>query len=89
VNLTTLDDECPDDECVLGNADYAWIRPNHPTAVAFSRARIWDLAKLEAAIKSGLIKIPHPDMVPNATVLKVAAIAVKSVELRKDAKRML
>ena len=37
VNLTSLDEECPDDECFLDHSDYGWIETNHVTAVAFLR----------------------------------------------------
>jgi hypothetical protein len=40
VNLTSFDEECVDDECLLDENDYAWIEAGHPTAVAFSKALV-------------------------------------------------
>lgn len=57
VNLTTLDDECPDDECLLSHSDYAWIEKNHPTAVAFSRHKLHNAEKIAAVIASGGLRV--------------------------------
>lgn len=89
VNLTTLDDECPDDECILNETHYAWIKPNHPTAVAFSRFRIWNAPRLSAAIGLKLITAAHPKSLPAVTIAKITADAKVSRELSKKAKRML
>jgi hypothetical protein len=89
VNLTTLDDECPDDECILHHSDYPWIEANHPTAVAFSRSRIWRAERITAAIKQGLIKTPFPKSIPDPTMAKIAACGKSSRELSGKAKRML
>lgn len=89
VNLTTLDDECSDDECILNENDYAWIEPNHPTAVAFSRARVWDVAKLDQCLQNGFLKAANPPIVPAATVAKVVAIARNARELSPDKKAFL
>ena len=87
VNLTTLDEECPDDECILSEADYAWI--GHSTAVAFSRARLWDAAKIGAALAGGALERPQPNTIPWATVEKVRKSAIASRGLRKEWKALL
>jgi len=51
VNFTTLDDECPDDECQILPSEYKWIENNHPTVIAFSRARIWDAEKIKSCLE--------------------------------------
>jgi hypothetical protein len=89
VNLTTLDEECPDDECVLDNPDYGWIDPGHLTAVAFSRARVFDARKVEESISSGLIRRPRPNQVPAATMAKIVTAAKASKELSAEKRRML
>ena len=88
-NLTTLDDECPDDECILDETHYAWIKPNHPTAVAFSRFRIWNADRLSAAIGLKLVTAAHPKALPVSTISKIVAAARVSRELSGKAKRML
>jgi len=89
VNLTTLDDECPDDECILNETDYAWIKQNHPTAVAFSKFRIWNVARLSAAIGLKLVSAAHPRSIPSATISKIVSAGKASRELSGKAKRML
>lgn len=89
VNLTTLDDDCPDDECILDETHYAWIKPNHPTAVAFSRFRIWNVARLSAAIGLKLVNAAHPKSLPGGTISKIIAAAKVSRELSRKAKGML
>jgi hypothetical protein len=89
VNLTTMDDECPDDECELTNAEYAWIQPNHPTAVAFSRSKIWRVAKLKLALDRGLVTVPNPPVVPLATLNIVRNVGKTSRELGPIKRAML
>jgi hypothetical protein len=89
VNLTTLDEDCPDDECILDENDYAWIKPNHPTAVAFSRARVWDAVKLDHCLQSGELHPANPPIVPAVTVAKVVAAAKIARELSADKKAFL
>ena len=89
VNLTSLDAECPDDECFLDHSDYGWIEMNHKTVVAFSRARIWNASKIQMAIAKGLIKCPTLNVVPKATVSKVIKAALASRELGADMKAFL
>lgn len=89
VNLTSLDEECVDDECILHRADYAWIEEGHPTVVAFSFAQAYDIVKLEAALKCGAIKLAHPPQVPPATFAKILAIAKIARELDPELKKLL
>lgn len=89
VNLTTLDEECIDAECVLSDSDYAWIEKNHPTAVAFSRAEVWDVLKIEAAVNKGLLKTHKTPPIPAATLAKVRSIAKTARELSNDLKKLL
>lgn len=89
INLTSLDEECPDDECQLTNADYAWVKDGHKTAVAFSRAQIFDPVKIEKCIRSGILKTPHQGNVPAITLEKVIAAARSSRELSSDKKALL
>lgn len=89
VNFTTLDDECPDDECQILPSEYKWIENNHPTVIAFSRARIWDAEKIKSCLVSGTLKKPRFGDVPKSTVSKVLKIAQKSRELNSDLKKFL
>ena len=88
-NLTTFDDECPDDECVLNEQDYAWIEVGHPTSVAFSRAIVIDVAKLDAWLTNGTLQRVNPAQVPAHTVIKIIAIAQHSRELSPEKKTFL
>ena len=87
--VSSLDEECPDDECFLEHSDYGWIEINHRTVVAFSRARIWNASKIQLAIAKGLIKCPVLDAVPKAAVSKVIKAALTSRELGADMKAFL
>lgn len=89
VNLTTCDEECVDDECLLDHIDYAWIEVGHRTAVAFSRAQIFKAANIDQCLQSGLLKAVNPPVVPAATVAKVVAIAKTARELSRNKKAML
>jgi hypothetical protein len=84
-----LDEFCLDDECLLENRDYCWIEKGHTSAVAFSKAREWDVAKIEWAINNGVLSCPHQGPVPKATVVKVVKIAKNSKELSGDFKAFL
>lgn len=88
-NLTTLDEECPDDECPLAHPDYAWIQPNHKTTVAFSRAKVWEVSKIEKAIAAGIIKQPTPNTIPSVTISKIIQRAKSSRELSPEKRAML
>lgn len=85
VNLTTLDEDCVDDKCILSKADYAWIDDDHPTAVAFSYAQLYDVEKLGMTISKGLLKLANPTDIPAATLTKTRLIAKTALDedLRK------
>jgi hypothetical protein len=89
VNITTLDEDCVDDECVLKHSDFAWIEPNHPSAVAFSRAKVWDYERIEDAMKQGILRLCRCPIVPRTTLQKVIEAAKKSKELSQDLKALL
>ena len=88
VNLTTMDDECPDDECILDETHYSWIEPNHRTAVAFSRAKLWDSQKLFAHVGHTLPK-PREGDIPPGTVAIIIKCALASRELGEEIKALL
>jgi hypothetical protein len=87
VNLTSLDEECPDTECTLNKSDYAWI--DHPTVVAFSRAKIVDEAQFIKAITANALKEGHPKTVPPACLAKIQAAARASREMAKIKKNLI
>ena len=89
VNLTTLDDECPDDECILHKADYEWIEDGHPTAVAFSRARLWEEGKFLEAIRRGILTSCRPKVVSQACLKKIVTAARISKQLGSKKKELL
>lgn len=89
VNLTSLDDDCPDDECLLTLHDYAWIEENHPTAVAFSRSRLWDAQKLDGVLVAGVLERPFPDIVPLHTLHAVREAAKLSKQISASKKAFL
>ena len=78
VNLTSMDAECPDDECILTPSDYSWIAQNHPTVVAFARAKLIDAAKLFAAFETGKLPPSRPPTMPASTLAKVIGAAKRS-----------
>jgi hypothetical protein len=89
VNLTTLDDECPDDECLIESSEYSWVEDGHPTTIAFSRARIWDAEKIESCLADGKLKKPHDGDISKSTLNKILKIALKSGQLNCDFKKFL
>jgi len=89
VNFTTLDEDCPDDECIVTQADYAWIEAGHPTAIAFSRAQLWDGEKIAECLRNGALRKPRQGDVPAATVAKVYRAAITSNQLSEDLRAFL
>jgi hypothetical protein len=89
VNITTLDDDCPDDECILDHTDYEWIERGHKSAIAFSRARTWRLVMIETALARGILTTPFHRILPQATITKVLRAAKNSRELSQDKKSLL
>ena len=85
VSLTTFDDECEDDECVLTPADYTEL--DHETAVAFSFKRIGPARALNAAVKSGDFRVL--DAMPEETLKQVLKAARHSEYLGEIHKRLL
>ena len=86
-NITSFDDECPDDECFLTAQDYSWVK--HQSVIAFSRARIWNAGKISKCIQDGTLKCPHPKSLPPATVSKIIEIGLLSRELSQEQKAYL
>ena len=84
-----MDDDCVDDECFVQASDYKWIEADHPTVIAFSRARIWDASKIVTALANGTLRKPNQGNVSKSTVTKVLKVAAKSRELGSDFKAML
>lgn len=82
---TSLDDECPDDECLLGPDDQAEI--SHPSALALSRARLWDAAKLRQAIVADLIQLRAP--LGPGPLKRILLDALQSRNLRREWKTLL
>jgi hypothetical protein len=89
VNFTCLDQECVDDECPISNQEYAWVKNNYPTTIAFSFAQIFDANKIEACLINGTLRKPDEGDVPVATVLKVTTIGRTSRELHEEKRRLL
>ena len=89
VNLTTLDEECPDRECIISAKDYKGIGSDHPTAVAFSRAKLWDSQKIILCLANGTLKQAWGGDIPIATVELITVAALKSAQLNGDFKRLL
>jgi hypothetical protein len=84
-----LDDDCPDDECLITRAEYNWVQDGYPTTMAFSRAKIWDSNKILACLQDGTLRKPRQGDVPPKTVLKVIKIAMTARELNGDLRALL
>lgn len=82
---TSLDEECPDDECQLGPDDHAEI--SHRSALALSRARLWDAGKLRQAIAADLIQIRAP--LGLGSLKRILLDALQSRNLRREWKTLL
>jgi hypothetical protein len=74
VSLTTFDDECEDDECVLERKDYKEL--DHETAVAFSFKRVGPAKALNAAVKTGEFRVL--DAMPQETLKRILKAAANS-----------
>ena len=85
VAWTTLDEECPDDECVLHPGDHSEI--THPSALALSRARLWESGKLRQAVAAGLFRVAEP--LRPEVFQRLVENAAKSVNLRREWKILL
>jgi hypothetical protein len=86
VNLTTLDDDCVDDACILGAEDY---RPflTHATTVAYSRAQAGTAARLQALVEGGHFRLIAP--IPPPTLAKILKGAHQSRELSDRQKQLV
>lgn len=78
-----------DDECILNDSDYVWIKRNHPTAVGFSFSQAFDVAKIEAALKAGLFTTDRTPPMPPQTLAKIRKIAKTAKHLSEDLKKLL
>ncbi len=85
VSLTTLDDECKDDECILSPEDYDDL--DHKTAVAFSFKRIGPAKALNAALAKGDFRELAP--MPKAVLARILKAAAKSDYLGEAHKALL
>jgi hypothetical protein len=74
VSLTTFDDDCEDDECVLTPEDYAPL--DHDTAVAFSFKRTGPAKALNEAVKAGEFRVL--DAMPEGTLARILETAARS-----------
>lgn len=84
-NWTTLDEDCTDDACILNPGDHPAI--SHPSAIAYSRARLWQAQKIIMAIENGLLIELEP-LAP-AVLRRVIDGGGQSPELRPEWKAML
>ena len=85
VNWTTLDEDCIDDACVLYPGDHSVIR--HPSAIAYSRARLWQAEKIMIAVKNGLLD--ELESLTPAVLKRVVEGGIVSPELRPEWKAIL
>ena len=85
VSLTSFDDECEDDECVLIPEDYDEL--DHDTAVAFSFKRIGPARALNAAVKAGDFRVL--DAMPEETLERILEAAGNSEYLGDTHKALL
>ena len=85
VSLTTFDDECEDDECVLTPEDYDEL--DHDTAVAFSFKRVGPAKALNAAVKAGEFRVL--DAMPEEMLERILEAAEDSEYLGATHKALL
>lgn len=85
VSLTSFDDECEDDECVLSPKEYGEL--THDTAVAFSFKRIGPAKALNTAVKAGEFRVL--DAMPAATLARILKAAAGSDYLGATHKALL
>ena len=85
VNLTSLTDDCVDDKCLLGPADFSLL--THDTTAAYSRSRVGTVAKLDGLIQQGVF-VPVTT-IPAAALKKILQGAQASQELSTDKKRLV
>jgi hypothetical protein len=85
VNWTTFKEECVDEACFLDPGDHPALR--HRSTIAYSRAHLWQVEKIVAAVANGVLEELEP--LSPATLTRLIAGARQSKELRREWKRML
>lgn len=85
VNLTTYNNKCIDDTCLLDPCDYQFL--THRTTVAYSRGHIGNVSGLGLLVEAGDFS-PMP-RVPDATLAKIVAGARRSPQLSATKKGLL
>jgi hypothetical protein len=85
VNLTTYNNKCIDDTCLLDPCDYQFL--THRTTVAYSRGHIGNVLGLGLLVEAGNFS-PMP-RVPDATLAKIVAGARRSPQLSATKKGLL
>lgn len=85
VSLTSLTEDCVDDGCILNAGDFTLL--NHATVVAYSRAQIGTVAKLEGLIQQGAFSVVT--MVTAATLNKILVDAQRSRELSASQRELV
>jgi len=85
VNFTSLTDDCVDDICILGPADFVLL--THTTTVAYSRSQIGTVQKLERLVQAGDFAEVTP--LPAATLQRVLQGARDSRELSAASKLLI
>jgi hypothetical protein len=85
VNMTTLTEDCIDDLCVLGPADFALL--THPTTIAYSRHRVGTVVGLQSLVDNGSFSAITP--VSLATLQKILTGAQQSTQIPASKKTLL
>lgn len=85
VNWTTFRNTCVDDVCFLDVGDHKLIE--HRSTIAYSRAKIWDSAKIAFAIEQSALNVLDP-VSPNL-LARIIAGAKISRELSAEYKAYL
>lgn len=86
VNLTTLNENCIDDVCILQNEDYPPFL-TQPTTVAYSRHKIGNVKNMEMLLHLG--HFHDMPAIPPETLNKIVNGAHQTLELPKAAKSLL
>lgn len=85
VNMTTLTEDCVDDLCILGPADFQLL--THRTTVAYSRYRTGPVTGLQTLIDNGSFTVITP--IPAATLQKILDGAQRSPQIPASKKSLL
>ncbi len=84
-NLTSLNEECVDDVCILAQTDFILL--THNTTVAYSRSQVGTAGKLEELIGQRAFTEVTP--VPPETLQRILRGARATRELSADKKRLI